>query len=151
MIERKSSQYIEPVSAELIVSIAAVLISAFGIFIAIRANGRSKDANRIAQRSLDAQHLALPPSWSSIRQASQYVLEIENTSGRHIVVTSYSVEPDAAASFATPRVELPRRVEYGDVLSFSYQRMLGFRITMIRLEWHFEDEETPRTTERDVP
>ncbi len=132
-----------------IAGVVGVVVAIGALLVAVRANGRSADANRIAREALEVQRAALPPTWSAIEAIGENVVGFRNQSSRAIIVTSLAVEPDEAAEMviADPR---PIRVEYGDWLALRVEARYMAAPRGVDIVWRFEDEseETSRLSKR---
>lgn len=104
---------------------------------------RQADALEVANRLLaDAQALnerLAPPAWSQARFPGSSTFAFDNTSGRHIILTSVEIEPEHSY-LRIHMADLPHRVENGDAFGVrwfgAYSLPAPERVT---LGWHFED------------
>ncbi|MES2169838.1 MAG: hypothetical protein V4479_03835 [Actinomycetota bacterium] len=129
----------------LALGLLASAIAIGSVIVALRANARSTEANRIAVQSLAAQEQVLPPAWSAASDTEPNKIGLTNQSGRHIVIEKLDVEPESARRFVRLSHHLPTRVEYGDVYEFV---VLGAGAEAVVLTWHFEGHSTIHSTER---
>ena len=132
----------------LCLGLIASAVAIWSVIVALRANGRAAEANRIAKQSLAAQEQVLPPAWSAAVDTAANEVGITNQSGRHIVVERMDVEPATAARFVKLIHPLPTRVEYGDVYEFIVIGALEASAKSVVLEWHFDGHATVHSTER---
>jgi hypothetical protein len=131
-----------------VVAAVAVGIAVWGVIVAHRANGRSMEANEIARKSLEAQQRSLPPEWSSNESGKWASSSYRNQSSRVIIVERLSTLPEAQNVYIEDDADLPRRVEFGDVLPVDIS-VEGFPDpTHVVIEWRFEDEDAIHVTER---
>ncbi|MGD8168548.1 hypothetical protein ACEXOS_015105 [Herbiconiux sp. P16] len=150
--------------ATLVVGIFAVVVAGVSVIVALRANARASEANRlavdantaaaeanrIATQSLDAKKATLPPPWSAAVSTGKNTIGFTNQSSRHIVVTRVEVEPDEAAGLVHLARELPTRVEYGDAFELMVIRTMQVSPSEIHLTWHFDGESAEQVTRRFV-
>lgn len=107
-------------------------------------------ANKLLAESHDLSRRTAPPVWSQARQVADAYVLFDNTSGRHIIVTSLLVEPDeyGALMKAAPR---PHRVENGDAFAVAWERRFSLpgprKVTII---WRYEDGTETSETERSL-
>ncbi|MBH0054510.1 hypothetical protein I6E74_10070 [Salinibacterium sp. SWN139] len=99
-------------------------------------------ANSIAQEALDAQRLALPPTWGSPeRKGGQSSYLIRNNSGRTVILNGLESLPGGNVyAFVPP--DLPMRVDHGDVVKFSaiIAGAASNSGNSVELQWSYEDQ-----------
>jgi hypothetical protein len=131
-----------------VVAAVAVCIAIWGVIVAHRANGRSKEANEISRQSLETQQRSVLPSWSSNESGNRARPVFRNQSSRTIVVERVWAKPGTDAVFFQFVAPLPQRVEYGDVFS-AYVSVEGYPVpTHVAIEWRYEDETDTQVSER---
>ena len=107
----------------------------------------SRKATAAAERQAEAAEKALPPAWGQARPTGDYGFAFDNSSGRHIVITSVTGLPEEFSN-ALHAPETPARVEYGDAYTVSHFPSMAGGIDEIKFEWHFEDD--PSSTQTSV-
>jgi hypothetical protein len=138
----------EPAAWSVVIAAAALGVAGWGVIVAHRANGRSKDANAIAEKSLAARQRSLPSTWSSVERLAENLIGFRNQSSRDIMVEGVTVEPEIGARTVSFKVPLPTRVEYGDFYPLRLNRMLAGNAEKVILRWRYEDSAETQSAER---
>ncbi|MEI3849259.1 MULTISPECIES: hypothetical protein [unclassified Microbacterium] len=120
--------------------VASAGIAVWAVIVAHLANGRAREANRIAQESLDLAKRYAPAPWevNLTPGPKEYLGRLTNTSGRDIAVLGLRVLTPGWENHVD--LKSSNSVRYGQQLEYTVDRRLSMPKIEIELEYAFEDD-----------
>lgn len=116
------------------------------------ANRIAVKANEISESALEHQKRHAPPAWSGVEVGNRGKRQVENTSGRDVIITAFRAVPESESRFLCAE-NLPAEISYGDWYRFSTSETTeGRSLDTVDIHWHYADTpDEPHVTKRSLP